>query len=102
MSGGIAYVWAPDRDAFRLKCNLGTVELEDVVADEDKGELFDLICSHRDLTGSTVARHVTDNWPEILSQFVKVMPIDYKRVLLERAQHDEEQEAEVHNEAISG
>ena len=35
-------------------------------------------------------------WPEVTSQFVKVMPTDYKRVLAERAGHDEEMEAGVH------
>jgi hypothetical protein len=31
-----------------------------------------------------------------MEKFVKVMPIDYKRVLAERARHDEEIEATVH------
>lgn len=101
MSGGIAYVWAPDRDAFRLKCNLGTVELEDLVDDQDKGELLEMLEDHRDLTGSTVAAHIVDNWPAILREFVKVMPVDYKRVLMERAKHDEESESAVHDEAVS-
>ena len=101
MSGGIAYVWAPDRDAFRLNCNLGMVELEDVVEDEDISELFEMIEQHRDYTGSTVADKALSNWPAVLSEFVKVMPIDYKRVLMERRKHDEEQDATLHEEATS-
>jgi len=31
-----------------------------------------------------------------LSQFKKVMPTDYKRVLMERLKHDEEVEADIH------
>lgn len=85
MSGGIAYVWAPDRDEFRLRCNLGTVELEDVVADEDQQELQMMLKEHAEKTGSTVAVGILGNWESSLSNFVKVMPTDYKRVLLEQA-----------------
>ena len=84
MSGGIAYVHAPDRDAFQLKCNPGMVELEDVVDEEDIAELKDLIQRHYSATGSTVAAEVLDCWAEMLGEFVKVMPVDYKRVLLEQ------------------
>jgi glutamate synthase domain-containing protein 3 len=84
MSGGIAYVWAPDRDAFRVQCNLGMVELEDVVDEEDIAELRGLIEAHANHTGSTVAIDVLDRWDDVLGEFVKVMPTDYKRVLEER------------------
>ena len=83
MSGGIAYVWDP-HDAFLVNCNLGMVELEKVEADEDAAELRELIEKHRDLTGSTVAADVLARWDEVLPQFVKVMPTDYKRVLEEQ------------------
>ncbi|MEO8493554.1 MAG: glutamate synthase large subunit [Planctomycetota bacterium] len=95
MSGGIAYVWAPDRDAFRLNCNLALVDLEDVESDDDIGELLEMIEDHHKFTGSTVARDMLEQWPEVLGEFVKVMPLDYRRVLMERKSHDEEQEATV-------
>ena len=82
MSGGVAYVWAPDRDDFRLRCNLGMVELEDVT-EEDAAELRELIEKHREYTGSTVAEAVLADWEASLPKFVKVMPTDYKRVLEE-------------------
>ena len=66
------------------------VELEAVEDDEDIAELRELIEQHRDYTGSTVAAKILDDWPKSLPQFVKVMPTDYKRVLTERKQHDEE------------
>ncbi len=84
MSGGVAYVWASDRDAFRVNCNLGMVALEDVVDEEDVAELLHLIEAHARHTGSTVAANALDRWDNVLSEFVKVMPIDYKRVLAER------------------
>jgi glutamate synthase domain-containing protein 3 len=100
MSGGIAYVWDRNGD-FKAKCNLGTVDLEQIEEDEDIAELRELIGLHHEYTGSTVAERVLDAWPEILSEFVKVMPVDYKRVLGERRKHDEEMEATVHDEATA-
>jgi len=95
MSGGIAYVLAPDRDKFCLDCNMGMVELENVVDEEDVAELKELIELHQNYTGSAVAGEVLDHWDEILSQFVKVMPTDYKRVLIEQKQRQEKQPAVV-------
>jgi glutamate synthase (NADPH/NADH) large chain len=82
MSGGIAYVWDKDND-FVDKCNPGMVELESVEEDEDINELKKLIENHMKYTGSSIAREVLDNWSDVLKQFVKVMPVDYKRVLTE-------------------
>jgi glutamate synthase (NADPH/NADH) large chain len=89
MSGGVAYVWDPrtdwdPREAFLANCNLGMVELEKVEAEQDIAELRELIEKHREYTGSTVANHVLANWDDLLPQFVKVMPTDYKRVLQEK------------------
>jgi glutamate synthase domain-containing protein 3 len=83
MSGGIAYVWDPD-DSLLLNCNMGMVELEKVESDEDAAELRALVEKHRDLTGSAVAANVLTRWADVLPQFVKVMPTDYKRVLQEQ------------------
>ena len=84
MSGGVAYVWDP-KDDFPIRCNLGMVELEKVVTAEDEAELRGLIEEHCEATGSTVGQGMLDNWSEVLPQFVKVMPTDYKRVLQEMA-----------------
>jgi glutamate synthase (NADPH/NADH) large chain len=95
MSGGIAYVWDAVGD-FISRCNLGTVELERIETPNDLAELLNLVELHRQYTESTVAEKILAQWPEITTQFVKVMPVDYKRVLAERAKHDEEVEAGVH------
>ena len=97
MSGGVAYVWNPAGD-FEPKCNDGTVDLDPVEADEDIAELRELIELHCKYTDSTVAERILDAWPEVLGQFVKVMPTDYKRVLAERKKHDEEMEATIHHD----
>jgi glutamate synthase (NADPH/NADH) large chain len=83
MSGGIAYVWDP-HDAFLLNCNMGMVEHEKVGNGDDANELRALIEKHRDLTGSTIAADVLKRWDEVVQQFTKVMPTDYKRVLEEK------------------
>ncbi len=83
MSGGIAYVW--DRDGeFRQLCNLELVELEDLSNPEDEVECRRMIELHHQHTASPVAKKALDNWAKTHSQFVKVMPIDYRRVLQQR------------------
>ena len=89
MSGGVAYIWDPD-NTFPANCNMEMVELEKVEDVEDIAELQGLIEEHARRTGSTVATEVLDNWSTTLGQFVKVMPTDYKRVLLERKQAEKE------------
>jgi glutamate synthase (NADPH/NADH) large chain len=85
MSGGIAYVLAPDRAAFELNCNLAMVNLEDVVQENDISELVELIREHHRLTGSVVAARLLDKWNEVRPKFVKVIPTDYQRALHEQA-----------------
>ena len=85
MSGGIAYIWDPE-GTFTGNCNAEMVDLDPLVADEDIAELKQLISNHADLTGSTVAGAVLNDWANQVTRFVKVMPKDYKRVLSEREQ----------------
>ena len=83
MSGGEAFVLNKD-GKFELRCNLGMVELEQVTIPEDQVTLRNMIEAHLKYTGSQKAREVLAKWESMLPKFVKVMPIDYKRVLLER------------------
>ncbi len=82
MSGGIAYVWDHEGD-FATRVNPGMVELETLQAEEDIAELRTLIENHQRYTGSPVAERLLADWDTTLSQFVKVMPTDYKRILEE-------------------
>jgi glutamate synthase domain-containing protein 3 len=82
MSGGVAYVLDPD-DAFAAKCNTEMVELEEP-ADEDLEEVRALVEEHLERTASTVAERVLREWESLRGAWVKVMPMDYKRVLRER------------------
>ena len=86
MSGVIAYVWAPEPDVFRSRCNLGMVELERVHDCEDIAELVTLLSLHARYTDSSVALHLIEQGEEILcNEFVKVMPVDYKHALAKQA-----------------
>ena len=82
MSGGIAYVYDDDDD-FITRCNLGMVVLEKVETAEDTAELKELIKRHQDKTDSSVAARILESWDDSLPKFIKVMPVDYKRVLEE-------------------
>jgi len=95
MSGGVAYVWDPE-GRFLQNCNLGMVELEPVEAEADVAELQGMIENHHRYTGSGVAERILARWEAALGEFVKVMPIDYKRVLEgEAARADEAEKVEV-------
>lgn len=82
MSGGIAYIWDREGD-FNLNCNLATVDLESITDSEEEADVKSLIERHVEFTGSVVGSQALQNWSEFLSQCVKVMPTDYKRVLNE-------------------
>ena len=80
MSGGIAYVWNPDNN-FDYFCNMEMVELslvEDVI---DIKELTELIENHVRYTNSAIGKELLGDWEHAVSQFIKVMPIEYKKVL---------------------
>ncbi|MEM9296733.1 MAG: glutamate synthase subunit alpha, partial [Planctomycetota bacterium] len=88
MSGGIAYVYDRDGD-FEHRCNAEMVELEPLDQPEDIDECLGLIREHVEHTGSAVGRRVLDHWDRERSRFVKVMPVDYRKVLLARKREAE-------------
>ncbi len=89
MSGGVAYVFDP-QDKLLQNCNLELVELEPVTEADDILELQELIAKHQTFTDSKVAQSILDAWSESLPKFKKVMPVDYKRALLNRKQSQTE------------
>ena len=84
MSGGIAYVFDIDGD-FRRRCNLGMVDIERLDQPDEIGFVRDLIRRHIELTGSTYAAGILRDWVDVQPRFVKIMPRDYKRVLMAEA-----------------
>jgi glutamate synthase (NADPH/NADH) large chain len=82
MSGGIAYVLDENGD-FEYYCNTGLVELGPVEDKADIMELQDMISKHLLYTQSPLAGKILTNWEEFLPKFVKVIPLEYKKVLNE-------------------
>jgi glutamate synthase (NADPH) large chain len=112
MSGGVAYVLDED-GTFQTRCNMTMVELEpmpdeELAAEQAYGHKFDLetsgfvevmrdltqddverlhylISSHAKLAGSRRAAEILANWKSYLPKFKKVMPVEYRRALMELA-----------------
>jgi glutamate synthase (NADPH) large chain len=79
MSGGIAYVYDVNHN-FDILCNREMVDL-DPVDNSDEKFLQEMIRKQFELTGSTVARFILNDFENQLKNFVKVFPQDYKKVL---------------------
>ncbi len=120
MSGGVAYVLDQNGD-FNSRCNLSMVELEPIASEDDLLErlhhqggdlethgkvnimkamtkfdaerIYKLVTNHYNYTNSDIAKLIIDDWENYLSKFVKVMPVDYRRALLEL----EKEELELEN-----
>lgn len=83
MSGGVAYVYDPE-GKFPARCNMGLVGLETIDSPEEAEEIRGYVEEHVAATGSILGREFLDDWDGRVGKFVKVMPHDFKRVLLER------------------
>ena len=81
MSGGVAYVLDEAGD-FATRCNRQMVDLEPFADAEEAARVRALVERHGELTGSRRAQSILANWDAHAAQFVKVMPKDYKRVLI--------------------
>ncbi|MEW6562447.1 MAG: glutamate synthase large subunit [Pseudomonadota bacterium] len=106
MSGGVAYVLDED-GSFAQRCNMAMVQLEPIPSEAaasemgavdahgrvhlnhlgraDEAVLRTKIEKHLRHTGSPRAKRILDNWSSYLPKFVKVMPTEYRRALLEIA-----------------
>ena len=84
MSGGIAYVLDMNQD-FHSKINMEMVEVSGI---EDPAEIAfvrGMIEDHHHYTGSELAARILLEFNRALPRFVKVLPVDYKRVMAEEA-----------------
>ncbi|MBQ6228603.1 MAG: glutamate synthase large subunit [Prevotella sp.] len=82
MSGGVAYVWDKNH-TFDYFCNMDMVEINLVEDSVSRKELHELIRQHYLYTGSSLARTLLDEWPQVVDDFIQVVPIEYKSVLQE-------------------
>ncbi len=79
MSGGIAYLHDPD-DRLPQRINPEMVEVEGLDND-DAGWLLDRIQRHHHETGSELAGRLLADWEVTREQFVRVIPVDYRRAI---------------------
>ena len=100
MSGGVAYVYDPNQE-FKIRCNLEMVDLIKLIPDNldkvshikdqrvyhlgygDQKLLFELINKQAKYTTSLVAEKIIKNWQQEKQNFVKVMPKEYRRALID-------------------
>ncbi len=82
MSGGIAYV-LNKKGTFEYFCNKGLVEIGPLESNQDVDELQALIEKHLLYTRSRLAEDILVNWNDYARKFVKVIPLEYKKVLQE-------------------
>lgn len=80
MSGGIAYVYNPTHN-LDLVSNLDMVDIEEIYESNDLIVLKNLVTEHFMMTKSRKAKFILDNWENEKYTFVKVFPMEYKRVL---------------------
>lgn len=102
MSGGIAYVLDLQKD-FMTKLNTEMVEAGPIEEPEEIAFVRGLIEDHHHYTGSELAARILVDFNRALRRFVKVLPIDYKRVLQEEAaKAAEAKRAEYNLPVVSG
>ncbi len=87
MSGGIAYVFDP-LQRFDERCNLEMVDLEILNDKQDIEELKNMITLHLEYTGSNRAKYILADWDANLPFFVKVFPMEYRKVLGKMSKED--------------
>ena len=68
-------------DFTEKRSNLASVDLEPVIEPRDVELVHGLVERHCELTGSRRARHILDNWMDMLPRFIKIFPHEFKRVL---------------------
>ncbi|NNH73986.1 glutamate synthase large subunit [Nocardia uniformis] len=81
MSGGVAFVYNPN-GTFEKNVSIDQADAIDALSGDDFTWLHDIIEAHRKETGSAVAERILGDWSQQVNHFVKVMPREYKKVLL--------------------
>ena len=90
MSGGIAYIYDKN-GTLASRVNRGMVDLDAVETDEDAEEIRSMIEKYVTYTNSKEAAEILEDFEQAKEKFIKVMPVDYKRVLAERLRVKDEQ-----------
>lgn len=81
MSGGIAYIYDPDK-TFKSKCNQEGLNLDPLSDDAHILELRALIENHYNTTLSPLAQRILEQWEVAVKAFVRVLPEEYRQALI--------------------
>ncbi|MBR5406886.1 MAG: glutamate synthase large subunit [Lachnospiraceae bacterium] len=107
MSGGVAYVLDEHNTLYR-NLNKEMVLMEPVENKSDQTELKNMLKEHLKYTGSKKAAKILDNFTEYLPKFKKIIPEDYKKLMIltgqfeEKGMSYEEAQIEAFYESIGG
>ena len=81
MSGGIAYVYDPNK-TFKMRCNSEGLNLDPLSEQAHIDELKQLIEDHYNTTLSPLAQRLLEQWESSHQQFIRVFPEEYKQALI--------------------
>ncbi|MDX1941743.1 MAG: glutamate synthase large subunit [Saprospiraceae bacterium] len=100
MSGGVAFVYNPHKK-FEKRVNAEMVDL-DPMEEADYELVRKLIRNQFRYTGSNLALQMLNDWESEKQYFVKVMPRDYKAVLLKKKSQATSREPQVEVPMVNG
>lgn len=93
MSGGIAYIY-DEHDKLKIRVNTGLVDLDPMDDPSECEEVKGMIENYVRYTGSKEAKRLLENWDDAKAKFIKVIPIDYKRILFNLSPRKDEQDVD--------
>ena len=88
MSGGVAYVLDEHNTLYR-NLNKEMVLMESVENKNDRSELRSMLEKHLENTGSKKAAGILEDFEEYLPKFKKIIPGDYKKLMILTGQFEE-------------
>ena len=105
MSGGVAYVLDEDNTLYK-KLNKELVTMDTIDNRQDEEELSGMIEAHVNATGSKKGATILKEFDRYLPKFKKIIPNDYKRMILLTAKYEakgldsEHAQVEAFNESL--
>jgi len=91
MSGGIAYIY-DEHDTLKQRINTEMVDLDAIEEQKESDEIRVMVEKYVKYTQSKEAQKLLDDWETTVSKMIKVMPVDYKRVLAHMPRAKDEQD----------
>lgn len=89
MSGGIGYIYDQFNELAN-NCNMEMVEFDELDL-SDMDYIKKMVTNHMKFTGSKVAEEILTDWGIKVKSFVKVMPVEYKAILMKNQKKKKKQ-----------